>query len=243
MQSHTKYASVNFIARGIKSNAVWGLVIAIGISIFTNIYTIHYIVSLQSELQSLFQRSLLGQNNIQAAQIKLLEIEKDISGLFLAADSHAQSAAEDTIKSNMRGMIILLTKAKQLYRSPKVAASLGAAIKDFSDCETVFDTLATMIRGGKKAAALKFSAGELDRRFDVFDKQLRILNTIKQKRDIKVFKQIDYQLSISVLFAILTVIATIGFRLFLFRRKHGKGKRQRKKAVTLQSSRHIMFDR
>jgi heme/copper-type cytochrome/quinol oxidase subunit 2 len=201
------------------TNAMWGLVIAIVISLVTNILTIQYIFSLQNDLQSLVKKDLLGQNYIQAAQIKMLAIEKELNGFFLSRNPAATLAATNTITTYRHDMEALLAKAKPQYKSTKGAALLVTAVKGFLTCEKTIDTLIALANAGYKDAALKILAGDMDNQFDSFDKQLHTLDNIKQKHDIKIYKNIDYQLSISVFFTVVAVVATIIFRLFLYWRK------------------------
>jgi hypothetical protein len=211
-------ASVQHLVHEIMTNALWGLVIAIVISLVTNVLTIQYIFSLQNDLQSLVKKDLLGQNNIQAAQIKLLSIEKELYGLFLSRNPGTTFASINTIATDKHDMESLLAKAKPQYRSKKGSALISAAAKDFSRCETTMDTLIELARAGDNDGAMGILAGEMDKQFDAFGDQLRTLDNIKQKRDIKVYKSIDYELSISVLFTVIAVIVTIIIRLFLYRR-------------------------
>lgn len=217
-------ASVRHLIHEIMTNAMWGLVIAIVISLVTNILTIQYIFSLQDDLQSLVKKDLLGQNYVQAAQIKLLSIEKELNGLFLARNLASALAASGAITADRRDMEALLTKAKPQFRSKKGSSMLSVAVKDFSRCEATIDTLIGLERAGKNESATELLAGDMNEQFDAFADHLRALDNIKQKHDIRVYKNIDYELSISVLFTVIAVIVTIIFRLFLYWRSKGRAK-------------------
>jgi uncharacterized membrane protein (DUF485 family) len=214
--------SVKHLIHEIMTNAMWGLVIAIVISLVTNILTILYIFTLQDDLQSLVKKDLLGQNSIQAAQIKLLSIEKELNGLFLSRNQASTLAAEGAITADRRDMEALLTKAKSQYRSKKGMAMLTAATNAFSVCEATIDTLITMAESGATDAGLELLSGDMNERFDAFAAQLHALDNIKQKHDIRVYRNIDYQLSISILFTVIAVIVTIIIRLFLYWRAKGQ---------------------
>ena len=216
--------SVQHLVHEIMTNALWGLVIAIMISLVTNILTIQYIFSLQDDLQSLVKKDLLGQNYIQAAQIKLLSIEKELYGLFLSKNTATTLAAIRTVTTEKNAMEALLAKAKPQFKSKKGAALFSAVLKDFSKCENIIDTLIVLARTGATNVALDMLAGDMAEQFDSFGDQLHILDDIKQKRDIKVYKNIDYELSISVTFTVIAVIVTIIIRLFLYWRSKGMKK-------------------
>lgn len=226
-------ASVQHLVHEIMTNTMSGLVIAIVISLVTNILTILYIFSLQDDLQSLVKKDLLGQNYVQAAQIKLLSIEKELYGLFLSRNSLTMVTSVSAINGDKRDLESLLAKAKTLYKSKKGAVLLSTAAKDFSSCEEIIDTLVYLANAGDRDAAIEILSGPLEARFDAFGDQLRTLDNIKQKRDIKVYKNIDYELSISVLFTVIAVIVTIIIRLFLYRRTKGM-----KDSRKIQISRH-----
>jgi len=217
-------ASVKHLIHEIMTNAMWGLVIAIVVSLVTNILTILYIFSLQDDLQSLIKKDLLGQNYVQAAQIKLLSIEKELNGLFLSKNLATTLAAIRAVNADKRDMEGLLIKAKPQYRAKKGSALLSAALRDFTKCEMTIDTLILLARAGATGAALDILSGDMAEQFDAFGDQLHALDNIKQKRDIRVYTNIDYELSISVLFTVIAVIVTIIFRLFLYWRTKGHKK-------------------
>jgi Four helix bundle sensory module for signal transduction len=217
-------ASVQHLVHEIMTNALWGLVIAIVISLVTNVLTIQYIFSLQDDLQGLVKRDLLGQNYIQAAEIKLLSIEKELYGLFLSKNTTTTLAAIRNVTAEKNAMEALLAKAKPQFKSKKGAGLFSAALKDFSKCEATIDTLIILARAGSTNVALDMLASDMAEQFDAFGDQLHVLDDIKQKRDIKVYKNIDYELSISVLFTVIAVIVTIIIRLFLYWRSKGMKK-------------------
>ena len=62
--------------------------------------------------------------------------------------------------------------------------------------------------------------------FETLDDRLNYLDGLKLRHDIKVFKNIDYQLSISIIFTVIALVITIGVKLFMYRKKRrsaGKG--------------------
>jgi len=114
-------ASVQHLIHEIMTNAMWGLVIAIVISLVTNVLTIQYIFSLQDDLQSLVKKDLLGQNYIQAAQIKLLSIEKELYGLFLSKNMTTTLAATHTIMTEKKRHGNVIDKSKATVTNQKKA--------------------------------------------------------------------------------------------------------------------------
>lgn len=225
MQSKKLSAFIKYTIREIKTNALWGMVIAIAVSLIVNILTIQYIFTLQSELQSLFQRDLLGQNDIQAAQIEILSLEKEVHRLFFVSNAEAAPSVLSSINSCEHDLELLLTKAKLFSRPKKKSVTQGSIADDFTECEKTIGNIIEFVKSGNRGAAIGIAEGKLDQQFEAIVKRLHSMDKIKQKHDIKVYKRIDYELSISVLFTIAAVIVTIGFRLFMFWRRRDKGHR------------------
>jgi hypothetical protein len=200
-------------------NPTWGLVIAVVIALAVNISTIMYIASLQNDLQAMLNTDLIGQNYIQSARIKLLSIDKDINNLFLLIDLDEKYVATERILTNKREVEALLAKSKQFYRSRKNIQLVGEAGKLFAECAITIDSLIALSKSGATGEAIGIITGYMKNEFETLDDRLNYLDGLKQRHDIKIFKNIDYQLSISIIFTVIALVITIGIKLFMYRKK------------------------
>jgi hypothetical protein len=200
-------------------NPTWGLAIAVVIALFVNISTILYIASLQNDLQVIFNTDHIGQNYIQSARIKLLTIDRDINNLFLLIDTDKKDLAAERILTNKRDVEALLAKSKQFYRARKSIQLVGEAGKLFAECAITIDSLIGLSKSGATGEALGIITGYMKTKFETLDDRLSYLDGLKQKHDLKVFKNIDYQLSISIIFTVIALVITIGVKIFMYRKK------------------------
>jgi hypothetical protein len=204
---------------------LWGLIVAIVITLVSNILTVVFIQSLQNDLQSMYKEDLIGQNYIQSARIALFSLNKEISQLFLAKDQNARNVVIEKITTGKHEFESLLRKSRHLYRAKKDAALIVNVRRTFSECKTDIDTLVVLSALEQREKASGLITGPLDERFRKVDSLLESLDNYKKKHDISLFKDIDYQLTISIVFTLLTLLATIGFKAiaYWFKRPHGPG--------------------
>ena len=200
-------------------NPTWGLAIAVVIALFVNISTILYIASLQNDLQVIFNTDHIGQNYIQSARIKLLTIDRDINNLFLLIDTDKKDLATERILANKRDVEALLAKSRPFYRTRKSSQLVGEAGRLFAECAITIDSLIGLSKSGATGEAIGIITGYMKTEFETLDDRLNYLDGLKQRHDIKVFKNIDYQLSISILFTLIALVITIGIKIFMYRKK------------------------
>jgi hypothetical protein len=205
------------------NNPTWGLVIAVAIALAVNISTIQYIASLQNDLEIMFNSDLIGQNYIQSARIKVLSIDKDINNLFLLADTDEKYLVTERILTHTREVEALLGKSKPFYRTRRSAQLVAEAATSFAECARTIDSLIVLSKSGAAGEALALITGQMKNGFEKLDDRLSYLDGVKLRHDMKVFKNIDYQLSISIIFTVVALVATIGLRIFVYRRRKAGG--------------------
>jgi hypothetical protein len=199
----------------------WGLVIAVAIALVANISTIVYIVSLQNDLEAMFTTDLSARDNIQSARIKLLSIHKDINNLFKIIDIDEKEAAVGKILANKRDIETLLARSKRLYRSRKSIQLVGEAGSLFAECAVAIDSLVALSKSPDTGSgqAPGILNGRMKEQFDTLDGRLNYLDGLKQRHDLRVFRNIEYQLSISIVFTVVALVITIVIRLVMYRRR------------------------
>jgi hypothetical protein len=203
-------------------NPTWGLIIAIVISLAVNIMSIQYIYSLQGSLQSMFKTDLIGQNYVQTARIKLLTIDKELNNLFLLQDPDDRDVAINQILANRHELEALIGKSKPFFRAKKSTVVVQNAGLALAQCSATMDTLISLSKNADASGALDIISGPMKDRFGKLDEMLKTLDAIKQRHDLRMFKNIDYSLTISIVATVVSLVITIGFRLFLFRKRRTK---------------------
>lgn len=218
MTSHNRTATFRVVLGKLVGDSAWGLIIAIAFLLVSNILTVVYIWSLQGNLQTMFEKDLLGQNYVQTARIKLLTISNGMNSLFHLEDPKEKSDAVDAILSQKTELDFYLKKSVSRGRSSKATGIAAEIDKAFGECRTVIDTLIQMSKSDISEGAFAIILGDMKNRFEAFDRLLYKLDNIKLKHDIKIYRNIDYQLTISIVFTLVTLLITIGYKLFVFRR-------------------------
>jgi Four helix bundle sensory module for signal transduction len=200
------------------SHPTWGLITAIVIALATNLWTVRYIYSLQTDLQTMCEKDLIGQNYIQTARIKLMTIGKEMSTLLLLKDGQEKADAIRNIFAEKSEVESFIRKSAPLYRSKRDAGVFRAATQRIAECSSIIDTLIDMSRSGTIKRARGVIVNDMGTVFAKTDSVLYKLDNMKMRHDIRLFKSINYQLSVSVIVTLLTLVFTIAVKFFVYKR-------------------------
>jgi hypothetical protein len=217
MLFHWKFSEIKNIFNRLFYHSLWGVVIVIIFSLIGNLATVQYIYSLQNDLQHLYKNDLIGQNYIQSARIELFSIDQDLNHLFLAKDTLTKNNALTHIASHTDDLKLLLKKSKSLYHSRKGRLLLEKTGPVMQECQRTIDTLVSLSRQEETDKASGIIFGAMKDRFGKLDSMLDNLDNIKVKHDITLYKNIDYGLTISILFTVIMLVLTIVFKIFNYR--------------------------
>ncbi|MDD5674936.1 MAG: hypothetical protein PHC61_12270 [Chitinivibrionales bacterium] len=202
-----------------KLHPTWGFIGAILIALVNNIGAVIYTVSLQHDLQAMYARDLYGQNYIQAARINLHLIDKELVALFLLKSDVALDSAVMRIHTDAHVLQGLVDKSKSFFHSKKGKTLWVNTNKAFGRYTLTIDTLVDLSRNAQKEKAIGFVQGVLRERFGHLDTLLAGLDNIKIRHDIGIYKRIDYELSISIVFTLIVLLLAIGTRVYIFRKQ------------------------
>ncbi|HMD67809.1 MAG TPA: MCP four helix bundle domain-containing protein [Chitinivibrionales bacterium] len=209
-------AFFRFVIAALMHNPIWSLVAAVAIALIANVSTIQYIFSLQNNLEGMFKTDLIGQNYIQTARIKLLSINKDLNNLFLLTDVDEKYLVTEKILTHKREVGYLIAKSKPFYGTKKSARLVGEAGASFADCAITIDSLIVLSKTEATVEAVDVITGPMKHEFETLDSLLGYLDGVKQRHDIRLYKNIDYQLTISIIFTLVALVITIGVRIFVY---------------------------
>ncbi len=209
-------AFFRFIITSLIHNPTWGLVFAMAVALVANISTVQYIASLQNDLDVMFNTDIVGRNYVQAARIKLLSVNKDVNNLFLFTDTDERYLTTEKILSAKIDLKTLLAKAKPYYRTKKGARLMAKADSSFAECATTIDSLVALSKSRADSEAVGIICGSMKHEFETLDDRLSYLDGMKVRRDMRLFKDIDYQLTISIIVTLIALVVTICVRIFIF---------------------------
>lgn len=218
MDVKNNIATLKITIQKLASHPTWGLFTAIGIALVTNILTVRYIYSLQTDLQSLYGQDLIGQNYIQTARIKLLTIGKEMSMLFLLKDDREKALTIRNISTDKQEVESFIRKSAPLYRSKKGRVMFRNATRMISECSSIIDTFIDLSRRSNTGRAAGVILDAMKNGFANADSALDKLDDMKMKHDIRLYKNINYQLTLSVMFTLCTLAFTIAVKLVIYKR-------------------------
>jgi GNAT superfamily N-acetyltransferase len=226
---HTgRISVVRRLTKAIIRHPVVSLLSAIVVALVTSVGTIRYTTNLQRDLQSMYGNDLVGQNYLQTARITLLTLENDINILFLLPDSPARDSIAREIAQKRSTIDNLLKKAKPLSRSKRGTAVITTTMKLFAESDAQIDSAIVFTKKNEKrkgsAAGL---TGDIRKRFAKIDASLNRIDQYKLKRDATKYRTINFTLTVSILFTVVTLIMTVFFKIFSFhraRKKKGVGR-------------------
>jgi hypothetical protein len=218
MTTRHRMAPAAFIINKFIGNTTWSLIAAIVFLLASSILTVRYISSLQGDLQTMFEKDLLGQNYVQTARIRLLTIDKEINTLFLLKDAKVKNDAVDAVMSHRTELEFYLKKAAPYSRSKRERRLVAEIDAAFLECKATIDTLLYLSKNDGSERATALILGDMKKRFEKFDGLLDKVDDIKLKHDIRIYRNIDYQLTISIVFTLATLLVTIGYKVFVYRK-------------------------
>jgi hypothetical protein len=146
-------------------------------------------------------------------------MDKDMGSLLLLTEVETRDNAILAIQRERKELQSLFEKAKPLYQTKRSSGLLARATKSLAEYGAIIDTLISLSKHDKKDQAYSLYFGKMRGRVDKTDRILGNLDKIKLQNDINKIKTINYGLSVSIIFTVVTLIITIIFKVFVFRSK------------------------
>jgi hypothetical protein len=196
-----------------------GLLIIVGVFMFSNINTINFIETINDDLKTNSEKDVSGQNNMYSARIFLLYIDRELKHLLIVGND-----AEKT-KFNIRKFkseyFEQVNAAAHLYDNRK---GRGLLKQVYDSQNEYFNNLEQTIRlsdiDKQMAASLAF--GETKRKYETLDGLLNKMGDIKQNSDISKLTRIISQSEISIIIALFILLAIVNVGVLLVNKNQGK---------------------
>jgi hypothetical protein len=213
---------IKIINKNIFNGAILGFIAAILISLFSSINTINYTSGFYTDLKTMYEKNLIGQNYIQISRVYLLYCDRELNHFLMAGDTAGRYSAIINIKKFKQSFVENIKITEPTYNSPEGKNHMAG----MKEAQLEYFTLLEKIIGEYKkgGATPDFRAfGELISKFDRLDKLLDRLDDIKQENDLLVYKKIINEHETALLISVLVLVGSIIFRVILLIRNHNKG--------------------
>jgi Four helix bundle sensory module for signal transduction len=195
-----------------------GFITAIIIAIISSINTILFINRMQNDLQTMYEKDLIGQNNIQIARVNLIYLDREIKELILQKDYEAQNKSLDNINGYRQNILEHISIAEPTYtgRNKQFFKEMKNTHDDYMKLLESNIYKIKELKNAKVAAEIINIDNEMKTNFVKLDNLLNRLDDIKQQKDIRIYKNIIVTNNITLIITILVLFGTIGVRFILY---------------------------
>jgi hypothetical protein len=201
------------------NNSIWGLLIVTAISLFSSIFTLRNISSLQHELQVMYERDFIGQNSVQLVRVRLLMVDRDVATLFLVRNDAGKRIMAESILKDEEQIKMLMTNSSRFFASDITFSTFKESEKFLSHYFELVNKVIDLSKKTDKEEAGTIVLGEMKVNLEKLDHLLDQLDDFKVQHDIKLYKRIVNQLNLSLVVTFLVLLGTIMIRLHLYRRR------------------------
>jgi hypothetical protein len=201
------------------NDSLWGLLIVTAISLFSSIFTLRNISSLQHELQVMYERNVIGQNSIQLVRVRLLMVDRDVAKLFVVGNDAGKRIMAEGILRDEEQIKTLMANSSRFFVSGMTFNTFRESEKSLSHYFAIVNKVIDLTKKTDKEEAGAIVLGEMKANLEKLDHLLDQLDDFKVQHDIKLYKRIVNQLNLSLVVTFLVLLGTIIIRLHLYRRR------------------------
>jgi hypothetical protein len=208
--------------------AMIGFIVAVIIALIGSISTIRYIYTMKKDLQTWYDKDLVGQNSIQIARVNLLNLDRDLKGLLLAKNKSEIHKILERAHKHRTIFLVQMAVARPHFTSKKSISELDTVFQLSGEYMQILDEIMPRYDVGSRAVLMR-EYRDMARRFETIDRVLDKLDDMKQENDLRVFKKIIRQNEATMVVSSSVLILTILFRIIQFsaNRKKKKSIKQR----------------
>jgi hypothetical protein len=212
--------------RNIFSGAIAAFVIAIALALFSSYNMISYVTEMHEELQSMFERDVTGQNNIQSARIYLLYIDSECKSMLLTDNDTEREISVKKMEKLKISLSDRLKRAYPLYSAWEVADRIKRTRQAQADYMKSLDSLMAAA-AGEKGSALEMFNRDTRSGFETLDSLLSELNAIKQRKDDQTYRRMILKYKSTFYVTIALLLGTIVIRIIMALLAHKKSRKGR----------------
>ena len=189
------------------------------VSLFSSIFTLRNISSLQHDLQVMYERDFIGQNSMQLVRVRLLMVDRDVAKLLVLRNDSGRRIMTEGIIREEEQIKMLMTNSGRFFASGMTSNTFMESQKSLSRYFAIVNKVMGRYRKTENEEAGAIALGEMKTSLEKLDHLLEQLDDFKVQHDIKLYKRIVNQLNLSLVVTLLVLLGTVIIRLHLYRRR------------------------
>lgn len=198
----------------------WTFVAIMVLTLVSCAFSIHYLASLEADLQDVYENDVRGGDSIQAASLALVGLESRAKDLVL----YDSGPEKDQARAALRDLTARLKKsveaAASRFYTPKAKQAYLTSRDDLKTYLDVLDDFSSRKNPDLRALnRVKGATADLQKDFDLLIAN-RFANSTKGISDLV------FQLRLSLVFTILFVLVTVVVRVVMYLAGHPKRRRK-----------------
>jgi hypothetical protein len=198
-----------------------GFVAAIVVSIFSSISTINYTNGVYTDLKTMYEKDIIGQNYIQTTRVYLLYCDREFNHFMLAKDEKIKVSTQVNIIKFKKGFLENMRNAKPLYYSTEGKSLMIKVEKAQQEYFELLEGKVEKVKQGQiKVELTNFE--DLTAKFNQLDELLRRLDNIKKRNDLHIYRNFINAHKMNIFISVILLIGSIIFRAVIVIRKHRK---------------------
>ena len=192
----------------------WAFVAIMTITLVSCAFSIHYLATLEADLQDVYENDVRGGDSIQSAYAALLGVESSLKDTLLFPDRRTQVRARAEVRARVGILKASMANAAPRFYTPKAKQALLNSRDDLKvflgELQGVLDVEEAGKRpDAKSLESLAEASTSLQRDFDLLVAN-RIANSSKG------VGELIFQLRLSLVFTIVLVIVSVLVRVVLY---------------------------
>lgn len=196
---------INF--KELLNHTLAGFVVAVLIAFVSSVNIFMYMNKMKNDLQTMYEKDFMGQNNIQIARINLLYIDREIKSYFLESNYGDKNLILKNIEKYKNDYITRASNAELFYTAPRGKETFVQAKQLYNDYVKLFDDL--------KKDYNHDLYERLTDKFNALDKLLDNLDDLKQQKDLRIYKNLLIQNDITIAVTFIVLIVSLIIRIII----------------------------
>jgi len=189
-------------------------------------FSISYLASLETNLNSVYENDVKGGDAIQAAYSALLMIEGTAKDLVLLPDRRGREKTKATLRSQSEALRSAVARAVPRFHTPKAKVAMTNAQGDLKDFMALLDI--TLVAADTKKAFGLSDLAVLDAGADILEKDFTLLLANRSANSNIGIGELVWQLRFSLVVTVVIVVVTLGVRFGLYLAGHPERLKRRK---------------
>ena len=203
----------------------WAFVMVMAVTVLSCVFSIHYLASLEANLNEVYENDVRGGDAVQAAFTALLGIESTVKDLVL----YPAPESRDQTKSQLRDLAATLkgalTRGAPRFHTPRARQVMLTALVDQKSFLGALDRVLAAADGRKPLTAADLT--EVTQREDVLERDFDALLANRTANSTIGIADLVFQLRLSLVLTVVLLVVTVVIRVILYWAGHPSRKKPR----------------